>query len=113
MKSPLLLFVFFLEVHTACSQTYIPFNHPPGNLTATGNGWIAHSGIGTGVAQITSSNLLYTGLPVSTYNHVVITATGAEDANAGIDSSHVGVKYASFLLKVLDVTTLQANTATG
>ena len=109
-----LLFIAF--AFYANSQTYIPFG---GTGFLTANGWTNHGGT-TGQTSIVATpsdngnSLSYPGLLASTGNRTSMIAGNTEDLNypfsAPLTSSTV---YFSALVKVLDATQMDLNTAVG
>ncbi|MFN5705917.1 MAG: Calx-beta domain-containing protein [bacterium] len=98
------------------ATSHIPFT---GTGTLNTNGWSTHSGTAGQLQNTTTSSdngnsLAYTGLPASTGNRTSISSTGSEDINRVVPTiNNSGSVYYSTLVKVLNTTGLQANTATG
>lgn len=118
MKKTLLLFVLGFAPLWMQGQTifYEPFTES-GVLNGS-NGWVNHSGTIGQIQYETSpsdvgASLFYPGLPASLGNRVRIDSTQGEDVNKEIAPSVTDSLYASFLLKVLSSTSLQANDQLG
>jgi hypothetical protein len=95
---------------------YEPFD-TTGSVAGT-RGWVAHSGTtGFVTYQTTPSDngnsLSYSGFPVTIGNRASITAAGVEDINKALGVSITDSMYVSFLLKVLNTTSLQASGTLG
>ncbi|MGQ9805678.1 MAG: T9SS type A sorting domain-containing protein [Chlorobiales bacterium] len=88
-----------------------PFNGT-GSLNGS-NGWVNHSGTAGQIQYEVGASLSYPGLPASSGNRVRIDSTQSEDVNKGISPAVTDSLYASFLLKVLSSTSLQANNQLG
>lgn len=93
-----------------------PFNGT-GSLNGS-NGWVRHSGTAGQIQYQTTpsddgASLSYPGLPASSGNRIAIEATQSEDVNKEISPAVTDSLYASFLLKVLSSTSLQANDQLG
>ena len=82
------------------------------------NGWTTHSG-SVILSPVTTpsdngSSLSYEGLPKSIGNRIVLTPTANVSVNKSFETSTSTVAYASFLLKVVDLSkNVPANTTTG
>jgi hypothetical protein len=112
----LLTLVVLLMTTISFGQTYIPFN---GTGTLNTNGWTTHSGTAGQLTVVTSpsdsgNSLSYPGLLASTGNRTSMIAGNGEDVNFPLPSTiTTGTVYFSSLIKVLDDTQLNLNTATG
>lgn len=97
------------------AQTYIPFT---GTGALNANGWTVHSGT-AGQTLILSTpsdsgnSLSFTGLAASTGNRTAMVAGNGEDLNFPVPTPLTGVIYYSALIKVLDATQLDLNSAIG
>jgi hypothetical protein len=81
---------------------YDGFDYSVGDL-GTNGGWVPRS-TGTDI-QVISDNLTFTGFTSSTGNAAQFsTSLGGKDPQRAFDSQSSGVVYASFLLKVTDLT---------
>jgi len=76
------------------------------------NGWLNHSGAAGEVKRVAGS-LNYTGLATSTDNKIQILSTQSEDLNKGFSSLTSGAVYASFVMRVSDVSKFNANANLG
>ncbi|MFQ3598505.1 MAG: T9SS type A sorting domain-containing protein [Chloroherpetonaceae bacterium] len=118
MKKTLLIFLLAFAPLWLHGQTifYEPFS-ASGILNGS-NGWVNHSGTAGQIQYETSpsdvgASLSYPGLPASSGNRVRIDSTHSEDVNKEISPAVTDSLYASFLLKVLSTTSLQANDQLG
>tara|TARA_R110000823_G_scaffold214159_4_gene344032 strand:- start:372 stop:1379 length:1008 start_codon:yes stop_codon:yes gene_type:complete len=103
--------------------TTLGFAQTTDSFTGTGiltdNGWVKHSGATAGQLMIvaTSSDsgnsLFKTGLAASTGNRTTVLSTDSEDANKELTTPITTTAYFSVLVKALNTTSLQANTASG
>jgi len=97
------------------AQTYIPFS---GTGALNANGWTTHSGTAGQQTILTTpsdsgNSLSFPGLAASSGNRTSMIAGNTEDVNFPLTSSLAGTVYYSALIKVLDDTQLNLNTATG
>ncbi len=118
MKKTLLILLLAFAPVWLQGQTifYEPFAGT-GSLSGS-NGWATHSGTPNQIQYETSpsdlgASLSYPGLPASTGNRIRIDSTQSEDVNKEISPQVTDSLYASFLLKVLSTTSLQANDQLG
>ncbi len=98
------------NVSAPFSPIYEPFAGT-GNLNGQ-NGWATHNGT-VGQVQRIAGNLNYTGLETATGNKIQLLSTQSEDLNKGFSSVTSGNVYASFIIRVSDVSKFQTNTNVG
>ena len=106
---------FALIATLGFAQTYIPFT---GTGALSSNGWTTHSGTPGQLTTLTTpsdngSSLSFPGLLASTANRTAIVAGNSEDMNFPLATAITGTTYFSTLIKVLDDTQLNINTAVG
>lgn len=97
------------------AQTYIPFT---GTGALNANGWTTHSGTAGQQTILTTTSddgnsLSFPGLAASSGNRTSMIAGNTEDVNFPLTSTLTGTVYYSALIKVLDDTQLNLNSATG
>lgn len=107
--------LLFFASSFSFAQTYIPFT---GSGALNANGWTTHSGTGGQLTVVTTpsdsgNSLSYPGLLASTGNRTSMIAGNGEDVNFPLPSTITGTAYFSSLVKVLDDTQLNVNSATG
>jgi hypothetical protein len=103
--------------------TSLGFAQTTDSFTGTGfltnNGWVKHSGATAEQLTIiatpsdSGNSLFKTGLAASTGNRISVLSTDTEDANKELTTPITTTAYFSVLVKALNTTSLQANTASG
>jgi hypothetical protein len=113
MKKGLLFLLTLLSINVF-AQAFESFNFTG---LANANGWTTHSGTPGQTAAITTpsgsgNSLSYSGLAASSGNRIFMNGTNTEDINKPFTISGT-TAYFSFLLNVLNTTTLSPNTTTA
>jgi hypothetical protein len=97
--SACLLLFFMMGINTSSGQSLLvdDFSGTVGtNLTA--NGWVAHSGGGTGPMTIASPGLSYSGYLSSGVGNATSPSGNSEDVNKAFTSTNSGSLYCSFMV---------------
>ncbi len=97
------------------SAQYESFNFS-GALSS--NGWVSHSGTPGELSTLTSASdfgnsLYYPGMPAPSGNRAFLTSEQSEDVNFSLPQPITTTVFASFLIKVTDVSSLIAHNSTA
>ncbi|WP_159969830.1 T9SS type A sorting domain-containing protein [Halpernia humi] len=106
-------FLGLILLGSFCSAQYSAFAGT-GNVNGS-EGWASHSGTANQIQKLATASdvgnsLSYADLEASTGNRTFISDANSEDINLAFSAAATTTAYASFLLKVTDVSNMQPNT---
>lgn len=107
--------ILSLVTLTVANAQYDGFNY---ETAVAKNGWTTHSGTTEQIVPITSlsdagKSLSYEDLPASEGNRILLSTSGNEGVNKAFKNDATQAAYASFLIKIVDVSAAPENTSTS